>query len=153
MTIHIAAAEWDHSGWADSLYPHDLPPEWRLGYYANEFAAVLLPPARWRAVDAEQVSQWLDDTGPRFRFFLDAPSGEVVPAALRAALGERLGGVLGGAGGRAHERCTGPVEPRALRAALERLAAAGGGVLVVEGCPPALETMRAARILVELMGL
>lgn len=33
-------------GW-DEWYPEDLPPEWRLGYYANEFQVVLIPESDW----------------------------------------------------------------------------------------------------------
>lgn len=153
MSVSIAAVDWDHAAWSGSFYPPDLPPEWRLGYYANEFPAVVLPPERWRAVDAAQVAQWLEDTGPRFRFFVDASAGVAVPAWLLQALGARLGGVLGGVDGCIFERCSGPVAPRALRAALERLASAGGGVLVVDGRPPAHELLRTARTLAELLGL
>lgn len=33
----IGALGWQHEAWQESFYPDDLPPEWRLGYYSNEF--------------------------------------------------------------------------------------------------------------------
>lgn len=35
--ILIGSLGWQHAAWQDNFYPEDLPPEWRLGYYSNEF--------------------------------------------------------------------------------------------------------------------
>ncbi len=86
-----AAAGWDHDGWQDTFYPADLPREWRLTYYANEFAAVMVPAAQWSTAPDEVVTQWVDDTVSAFRFFL----GWSGSAAERAALA-RVVGLLGG---------------------------------------------------------
>ncbi|MDZ7750816.1 MAG: hypothetical protein U5S82_03975 [Gammaproteobacteria bacterium] len=95
MTIVVGSIGWDHDHWAGSFYPPDLPREWRLGYYANEFRAVLVPGHRFAATDVGQVESWLQDVPPGFAFWV-----EVAPAALvrvgpgLRALGPCLGGVV-----------------------------------------------------------
>ncbi|MGD8514629.1 MAG: hypothetical protein PVF52_03375, partial [Granulosicoccaceae bacterium] len=62
-----AAQGWLHPGWEQGYYPDDMPAEWQLGYYANEFRAVLVaPPA-----DSAEVEIWLDDVDDGFGFCLD----------------------------------------------------------------------------------
>lgn len=64
----IGARDWNHEGWWGTFYPEDLPPEWRLTYYANEYRAVLAPPSVWREADPKQ---WQDDTPDTLRFVLE----------------------------------------------------------------------------------
>lgn len=97
----IGAVDWEHVGWHGSFYPDDLPPEWRLTYYANEFSSLLLPATRWREADRVELEGWCDDVSERFRFVLDvtnldaddAPSLERL-SGCRLALGERLAGAV-----------------------------------------------------------
>ena len=35
--ILIGSLGWQHLAWQESFYPEDLPVDWRLGYYVNEF--------------------------------------------------------------------------------------------------------------------
>ncbi|MDZ7662261.1 hypothetical protein [Thiohalophilus sp.] len=50
--ILIGSCGWQHEGWQDSYYPADLPSEWRLGYYSNEFPlAVVTERERAQAED------------------------------------------------------------------------------------------------------
>lgn len=49
--IFIGSAGWQHDAWQGNFYPEDLPEDWRLGYYANEFPVVLLTEADRRALD------------------------------------------------------------------------------------------------------
>lgn len=84
MGIAVGSRGWDHDHWAGSYYPHDLPPEWRLGYYANEFRGVLLPAPALAAAGAQTLTGWLDDMPEGFALWL-----ELDPATLAAA-GPRL---------------------------------------------------------------
>ncbi|PKM45781.1 MAG: hypothetical protein CVV05_05845 [Gammaproteobacteria bacterium HGW-Gammaproteobacteria-1] len=147
--MFIASLGWDHAGWCGSFYPDDLPPEWRLAYYANEFRAVVVPAALWRGADAGTAAQWATDTAEGFRFLLEAAAG-APPAALVQALGERYGGTAG-PGGRAVARWEGGADARALRGLIEGLPA--DGVLLVAGEPPSLAALRAAQTLTQLMGV
>ncbi len=163
-----SALGYAHPAWLGSFYPEDLPPEWMLTYYANEFAALLLPASEWRA---PAIDSWLADTQPGFRFFLEWSPGDDLAAvvAVAQALGERCGGVvapgplalpsdlplgcpLGVAGGTFPvARWPGALEPRPLRALIEQLGPTG--LLVVEGEPPTLEVLRGARTVAELLGV
>jgi hypothetical protein len=90
------------TGWAPAPdaaddYPPDLPPEWRLAYFANDFWGVLVPAGLWRAAGPASLAGWAAETPARFRFFLDLGQGdlEVRAAAAAAALGDRFGGLVG----------------------------------------------------------
>lgn len=50
--ILIGSFGWQHEGWQGSYYPADLPPEWRLGYYSNEFPLAVVTD-RERALEAD----------------------------------------------------------------------------------------------------
>lgn len=67
----IGARGWEHEGWNGLFYPADLPPEWRLAYYANEFRAVLVPPEVWARCTRAQLVQWRADVRGDFRFFVE----------------------------------------------------------------------------------
>lgn len=89
------------SGWdptpGDELYPQDLPPEWRLTYFANTFLGVLVPGPLWRGIGAFEAASWAADTPPRFRFFLDLGDQDFAgaPVPICRALGDRFGGLVG----------------------------------------------------------
>ncbi len=69
--VVIGARGWLHPGWEGEYYPDDMPPEWRLDYYAHLFRSVLVPWEDWRGID--DVTQWTEDVGDEFRFFLELP--------------------------------------------------------------------------------
>lgn len=69
--FQIAARGWCHEGWRGGFYPDDLPEDWRLAYYGNEFRAVVVPAAHWETVDSVEVERWLEDTPERFGFYLE----------------------------------------------------------------------------------
>lgn len=146
--MYIASLGWDHTGWCGAFYPDDLPPEWRLAYYANEFRAVVVPAALWRAADTAMAAQWVADTAEGFRFLLEA-DGTASPTVLLQTLGERFGG-MAGAGGMTAVRWEGGADARALRAAIETVPTEG--VLLVTGEPPSLAAMRMAQTLAQLLG-
>lgn len=117
------ACGWRHAGWAGSFYPDDLPPEWRLTYYANEFRTVLAPADY---IDGgEDLSAWCADTDPAFSFVCElAPTvGAALADAARTfaaritALGERCAGIL------LRLDVISDVEPNGLDAALRIIAA------------------------------
>ena len=102
--LELGAVDWAHTHWVGSYYPADLPPEWRLTYYANEFRTVLVPAARWMqgpgSTPQVDPTSWAADVPAGFRFYL-ALTLELIQSAqwphvarLPAALGARLGGVI-----------------------------------------------------------
>jgi hypothetical protein len=86
---------WEHERWIGAYYPDDLPPDWRLAYYANEATCVLLPHARVRGATRAEVESWCREVAESFLFFLEG-GDQPLPPFLTAGLSERLGGVLDG---------------------------------------------------------
>ena len=70
--VAIGACGWKHKAWQDNFYPEDLPQDWFLGYYANEFPVVYVPAADW--VKEQDLSGWIEDVSDSFRFILELPA-------------------------------------------------------------------------------
>jgi hypothetical protein len=142
---------WDSAPDGPDEYPQDLPPEWRLAYYANDFWGVLVPHGIWREAGPAGAVAWVADTPARFRFFLELDAGdrESGSTAVAAALGDRLGGLVGTASALASAPGAGP--SRLLRVATEpgqTVPLAGWG-LAWEVPVPLTRDLRGARAWVE----
>ena len=70
--ILIGAYGWRHQGWQDAFYPDDLPQDWQLGYYSNEFPVVMIPAAYWQQGD-EAIEEALEDSAETLRIVYEAP--------------------------------------------------------------------------------
>ena len=77
---------WDHSGWTGLFYPEDLPREWRLTYYANEFRGVLLPFRSWITARRQNLADWADDVHEGFQFYLELKQMEDLQACQERVL-------------------------------------------------------------------
>ena len=73
-TIALGAWGWNHAAWDGRFYLDDLPAEWRLTFYSNEFDAVGLYAAGWMNPPMSELEQWVEDTHDGFRFHLVMPS-------------------------------------------------------------------------------
>lgn len=98
--LKVGARGWLKASWSQEYYPDDMPLEWRLAYYANEFPGVLVPAHYWATDAWPDTEQWREDVPERFRFFIEL-DGRLGHERLRGrllrsleALGERLGGVV-----------------------------------------------------------
>jgi len=40
--IKVACSNWQNTLWGAAFYPEDLPLDWQLDYYSNEFSALLI---------------------------------------------------------------------------------------------------------------
>lgn len=69
----IGACGWQHPGWLETFYPGDLPDEWKLGYYGNEYSVVLIPASYWQQADVS-VQEWLDETDNSPAFVSEWPA-------------------------------------------------------------------------------
>ncbi|MDH5472651.1 MAG: DUF72 domain-containing protein [Gammaproteobacteria bacterium] len=90
---------WRHQHWHETFYPDDLPEDWQLGYYANEFPAVMVPQSYWQAGTGFNLASWPDDVPPHFRFYIEWPahmdaSSEAYCLEECRRLGSLLGGVI-----------------------------------------------------------
>lgn len=68
MQLEMAACGWLGEAW-DAAYPEDLPPEWRLDYYSNQFDALLVPAADWLREDDATLEEWLEEVPEGFRLY------------------------------------------------------------------------------------
>ncbi len=93
----IGACGWFHAGWLDDYYPHDLPADWRLSYYANEFPVVLVAEAEW-CLPEVNAAHWCEETEASFRFVLEMAVTEVEQLqnylSKVAAFEDRCAGIL-----------------------------------------------------------
>jgi hypothetical protein len=69
-TVFVGASGWEYAAWEESFYPEDLPSDWRLSFYSNEFPVVLLPASRLAEAATPEVTEWLEETHAKFRFVL-----------------------------------------------------------------------------------
>ena len=95
--IIVAAHGWSHPGWAEKFYPEDLPEDWQLSYYSNEFRAVVVPAAAWSTGDPLEIERWVEDVSEDFVFYLEVVGLQTDWAKLAEAvkpMGEQLGGIL-----------------------------------------------------------
>lgn len=70
--VLMGACGWKHQAWLDDFYSEDLPEEWQLGFYSNEFSVVYVPAVDW--LDAEDLTEWTEDVSDSFRFILEIPT-------------------------------------------------------------------------------
>lgn len=80
----LALGHWGLPEAASGFYPDDLPEDWRLAFYANEFHALACPLQCLAELTPAQV---IADTPAEFRLY-----PVQTPTAAWAALGQRLGG-------------------------------------------------------------
>jgi hypothetical protein len=95
--LMLAAVGLEGPGWDREYYPDDLPEDWRLDYYANEFRGLLIPAAVW--AEDPDVGQWLEDVSEAFVFYFqlsDRMSGADLKRVTKAAeqMGSRLQGLI-----------------------------------------------------------
>lgn len=70
--ILIGANGWLHTAWQDGFYPDDLPEDWHLGFYSNEFPVVLLTAQLWPRINGE-IAEWLEDCNDELGFVCEIP--------------------------------------------------------------------------------
>ena len=91
----VGALGWQHDEWEGTYYPADLPEEWRLSYYANDFSGVMVAEREWRQASPGELGQWRSDTPEGFRFFLEtADPGTADAVRAAGALRARLAGFV-----------------------------------------------------------
>lgn len=77
-SLTLAAYGWSPMDWGKAFYPDDLPEDWRISYYGNEFKTVLLTAQDWLQTGT-QASHWRSDLPADFSFYV-----EITPDLLRA---------------------------------------------------------------------
>lgn len=100
-SLTLAAYGWSPSNWAQVFYPDDLPAEWHIAYYANEFSRILLPAPLWNDISLARVAAWATDTSDDFGFYLEltcdvlqAAHWQSVQTTVEQHLAEKVLGLL-----------------------------------------------------------
>jgi len=94
--IRVGACNWDHTHWQGVFYPDDLPEDWRLSYYANEFSTVLVAEDKWLVgeVLAEEIGEWADEVPENFRFYFQGESHVTQALQIKDILGDKFAGFV-----------------------------------------------------------
>ncbi len=97
--ILIGTAGWQHSEWGNEVfYPEDLPEDWFLSFYSNEFPVVVVPESQWAYVsEAEQMMDEIIEqatVGFKCIFELDLMAQKNIP--IRLEYLAKVDGFLGG---------------------------------------------------------
>ena len=71
LNIQLGAYGWQHAHWLNRFYPEDLPEDWQLLYYSNEFNTVLLPADYWQRHAIDDCVEWIANVHENFRFFVE----------------------------------------------------------------------------------
>lgn len=80
--VLLGACGWKHKAWLNTFYSEDLPEEWQLGFYSNEFPVVYVAASDWLDIsdsdisnsDVIDLSEWSEDVSDSFRFILEIPA-------------------------------------------------------------------------------
>jgi hypothetical protein len=65
---------WLEEPWTAGFYPEDLPEDWRLAYYANEFSRAYVPSSYWIGPGGRALEPWAAEVPAAFRFVLEWPA-------------------------------------------------------------------------------
>lgn len=98
-SIRVGACGWDQAHWRGSFYPDDLPEDWRLSYYANEFSVVLVPESVWYpedvGIEEPAINDWGDEVQDNFRFYLQVNNNSVATNSVKRKALEHIKHQLG----------------------------------------------------------
>lgn len=71
--IRFGTVGWQYPQWQEEYYPEELPEDWLLPFYGNEFPVVAVPASIWSADPAGQIGEWLENSDEHFRFIFEWP--------------------------------------------------------------------------------
>lgn len=92
--IVVGARGWLHPSWLQTYYPDDIPDEWRMGFYGNEFNTLLLSWEDWSEGFDRDWREQLEDLDEDFHLYLELPvEVQVLPQGI-AEIGTQLAGLV-----------------------------------------------------------
>lgn len=75
---------WNYDDWVGAYYPEELPEEWRLAYYCNDYRSVLAPVDHWAISPAEAIATLIEEIDPGFSVVLELPGAGLPGTGLDA---------------------------------------------------------------------
>ena len=71
LNVNLGAYGWQHAQLLNGFYPEDLPEDWQLMYYSNEFTTVLVPASYWQTNSLTDCAEWIDNVHENFQFCVE----------------------------------------------------------------------------------
>lgn len=93
----VGTVRWSRPDWSRAYYPTDMPPEWRLAFYANDCDCVLLDADAGLGTAGDALTAALDELAADLTFFVRADPGAGGLDATLARLRGRNVALLAGA--------------------------------------------------------
>ena len=80
IPVLLGAQDWNNESWDEEFYPEDLPADWQLAFYANEYGTVVIELADFRTpVEREVLGEQLIDCHAGFRPLLKIDMADATP--------------------------------------------------------------------------
>ncbi len=97
--ILVGSTGWQHANWQNSFYPEDMPKDWQLDFYSNQFQTILITSNEWLEWSSgaiEEMRETLDKEDFYFVFKVDAlnTAEQTQLRLLKRILGELFYAVL-----------------------------------------------------------
>lgn len=86
FAVWLGGPDWRDPGWNGSLYPADMPEDWRLSFAQSRWRCLWLAAAVWQSASADEWADWAAEVEGDFRFVLIG-AGEMPPVLADCALG------------------------------------------------------------------
>lgn len=68
--LRVGAQGWQRKTWEGSFYPEEMPDDWQLDFYSNQFDCVLIPSVEWLNWTDEDIQEMNDAlAGEAFAFY------------------------------------------------------------------------------------
>ena len=93
--VHLGTLGWEFPAWQQDYYPEDIPSDWKLAFYANDFSALVLPESFWQGERLQAVVEQLEDIDPGFSVYCLLQS-ELPESALLLAAKQSLADYFAG---------------------------------------------------------
>ena len=74
----IGSLGWQHPVLVEQFYPVDLPEDWQLVFYGNEFPVVMISAQVCAALSDTALSSWEENSSDEFRFILEVAGSVAV---------------------------------------------------------------------------
>ncbi len=84
MQIELAAYGWQEPAWS-AFYPEEMPSDWRLDYYSNEFTGLVVPAIEWARTSIDVAAEWLATVPAGFRFYWEIADADGASRLLELA--------------------------------------------------------------------
>ncbi len=97
--ILIGTAGWQHPEWGNEVfYPEDLPKDWYLSFYSNEFPVVLVTAQQWSDVSTTEqiVDEMIEQASEGFKCVFELNLAEQESIQTRLALLQKIENTLSG---------------------------------------------------------